>query len=112
VRGSAAASPTDDFLGDCAVGAQQFALVCTDCHGSDGKGESDWTLQNDPPPPVPHDLTDTAYMGDLDDAYLYQVIMCGGLSVGKSAYMPAWQTAMSSDQLRGLVCYMREISGT
>jgi hypothetical protein len=101
------------YSGDCRVGAEQFALFCWDCHGRDGKAlgiEVDPSI--DPPPPLPHDLTDTAYMGDLDDKYLYTVIKCGGLAVGKSAHMPAWISAMTEDQMKGLVCYMRELSGT
>jgi mono/diheme cytochrome c family protein len=105
--------PQGPYTGDCRVGAEQYALVCTACHGVDGNTPEDWTVPDiDPPPPPSHDLSDTAYMGDLDDRYLYTVIKCGGLAVGKSAYMPSWFSAMGEDQLKGLVCYVRELSGT
>jgi len=105
--------PPPPYSGDCKVGAEQFAIACADCHGPDGKAQNGWAITEvDPPPPKPHDLTDTAYVGDLEDEYLMRVIACGGLAVGKSAYMTSWVSAMSEDQLRGLVCYVRELSGT
>jgi mono/diheme cytochrome c family protein len=97
------------YRGDCARGKEQYDIVCATCHGPDGKGPRG---PLDPLSPLPRDMSDTAYMGDFDDKDLYYVIQCGGLAVGKSAYMPAWTAAISSDGIADVVCHLRSLSGT
>lgn len=101
--------PTGELKGDCAVGADQYAAICSTCHGPAGKGDGPGALGLDP---KPRDHTDTAYMGSLDDAHIYKVIKCGGASVGKSPSMMAWGMSLTEDQIKGLVCHLRKLSNS
>ena len=101
--------PSGELKGDCAVGAEQYGFICSTCHGPNGKGDGPAAAGLDP---KPRDHTDTAYMKTLDDAHLYTVIKCGGIAVGKSPLMAAWGTALTDEQMRGLVCHLRKISGS
>ena len=97
------------YRGDCEKGRESYDLFCAGCHGLEGKGPMGAL---EPDSPVPHDLSDTAYMGDFDDKDLFYVIQCGGLAVGKSVFMPPWASAMTDDQLADVVCHLRKLSGT
>ncbi len=62
--------------------------------------------------PTPRDHTDAAYMGELSDAYLYTVIQKGGAAVGKSPLMAPWGGVLNDADVRDVVAYLRELSGT
>jgi len=58
------------------------------------------------------DHTDAVYMGSLSDAHIYQVIAKGGMSVGKSPLMAPWGSVASDQDIRNLVAFIRQLSGT
>lgn len=100
--------PEGDLRGDASAGAQTYQLYCTTCHGPQGKGDGPAAPKN--PPPADH--SDAAYMGKLDDPYLYRVIQRGGAAVGKSPLMAPWGGVLADEQIRDVIAYLRTLSGT
>jgi mono/diheme cytochrome c family protein len=49
-------------------------------------------------------------MNQLSDKFLIDVISKGGGAVGKSAFMPAWGSALNDKQIRDLVAFIRSIA--
>ena len=95
--------------GDAAAGRDLYNLYCVTCHGQSGKGDGPAGLALDP---RPQDHSDAAYMGQLSDEDLYNVIKKGGPSVGKSPLMAAWGGVVNEQGLRDLVAYVRSLSET
>ena len=104
-----ASAPEGNLRGDAANGAELYALYCSSCHGKTGKGDGPVAAAF---PTRPADHSDAAYMGKLSDAHIYKVIQKGGASVGKSPLMAPWGGILSDPQLRDLVAYVRQLSGT
>ncbi len=100
--------PEGDLRGDASAGAATYQLYCATCHGPEGKGDGPAA----PADPAPADHTDAAYMGKLDDAYLYRLIQKGGAAVGKSPLMVPWGGVLSDEQIRDVIAYLRTLSGT
>ena len=100
--------PEGDLRGDASAGAKTYQLYCATCHGAQGKGDGIAAPKN--PPPADH--TDAAYMGKLDDAYLYRVIQRGGAAVGKSPLMAPWGGVLADEQIRDVIAHLRTLSGT
>jgi hypothetical protein len=48
-------------------------------------------------------------MAPLDDRYLYEVIIRGGVAVGKSAQMP--QFPLGPQEIQNLIAFVRTLSG-
>lgn len=94
----------DSADGDPENGKKIFAQNCVPCHGQDGTGEGPTAAALDP---KPRDLTDASYVSTLSNEHLFKVISKGGLSVGKSAAMPAWSTSLSDDEIRDVISYIR-----
>ncbi len=101
--------PEGSLRGDAANGAELYALYCSSCHGKTGKGDGPVAAAF---PTKPADHSDAAYMGTLSDAHIYKVIQKGGVAVGKSPLMAPWGGVLSDPQLRDLVAYVRQLSGT
>ncbi len=104
-----ASAPEGNLRGDAANGAELYALYCSSCHGKTGKGDGPVAAAF---PTRPANHSDAAYMGKLSDADIYKVIQKGGASVGKSPLMAPWGGVLSDPQLRDLVAYVRQLSGT
>ncbi len=104
-----ASAPEGNLRGDAANGAELYALYCSSCHGETGKGDGPVAAAF---PTRPANHSDAAYMGKLSDADIYKVIQKGGASVGKSPLMAPWGGVLSDPQLRDLVAYVRQLSGT
>ena len=51
-------------------------------------------------------------MGALSDAHLYKVIQQGGVSVGKSPLMAPWGGVVNDADIRDLIAFLRQLSGT
>jgi len=87
---------------------QMFEHFCGPCHGETGKGNGKnfaSVLQ-----PGPTDLTDAAYMAELDAAHVAQVITGGSVSVEKSKLCPPWGKTFSEVRIKGLAAYVKLLS--
>lgn len=58
---------------------------CVTCHGSQGKGDGPAAAALTP---KPRSFADAAWQKTVDDPYLANIIVKGGVAVGKSALMP------------------------
>jgi len=90
-----------------AAGKVLFMSACIPCHGEAGRGDGPQSVQLNP---KPRNLTDAAYMANLDDRYLFELISRGGIAVNKSNQMPGFD--LSSDDLRNLITYVRTLSAS
>lgn len=86
---------------------QVFDFYCAQCHGIDGKGRGinvtkDFATD-------PRNLTDSSEMAKRSDEDLRGVIKDGGPSISKSALMPPWGSTLTSDEVEGLVKYIRKL---
>ena len=106
----AAGEPADSAAaaaGDAAAGATSYAVLCASCHGARGDAQTPIAQTLDPTP-ARHD--DGAYMNPLTDEYLFRVIKQGGAAVGKAPTMPPWGGALSDDQIRNVIAFVRTLA--
>lgn len=94
-------------------GRTLFVHHCAACHGAYGKGDGPfgdrlWETKHI----RPRNLTDSAYVATRSDAQLFAVISLGGGHFHKAVYMPAWSPSLTPAQIKSIVAYVREISGT
>lgn len=95
--------------GDTGTAGRLYRINCAMCHGPEGKG-------NGPVAAlfgaglVPRDLTDSVHMAKRTDQQLHDVILKGGLEMGLSEKMPAWEGLLKEDEISLLVQYVRRIS--
>lgn len=82
--------------GDASSGEPIYDEDCAMCHGDQGAGDGPAGAAFDMP-----DFTDTDYMAEVSDDYLYQVIDEGNDD------MPAFGDAYSDDEIDDLVAYIR-----
>jgi mono/diheme cytochrome c family protein len=89
--------------GDPAAGARLYKQYCRGCHGEDGRGGAHTFM--------PHvgNLTQKDYIEFIPDGFLYTVIAEGGEAVGKSAYMPAWKTKLSEQDIKDIIAHIRTL---
>jgi cytochrome c oxidase cbb3-type subunit III len=71
-------------------------------------GKSDGPI-SDAMNPRPRDLTDHTYMATVTDEDLLNTIKQGGAAVGKSPAMMAFKEALSDDEIRDLVAFIRAL---
>jgi mono/diheme cytochrome c family protein len=90
-----------------ARGAAHYQTLCASCHGPRGHGDGP-AGQNLDPKPAHHD--DGRYMNALSNEHLFKVIKEGGASVGKSPLMAPWGGALSDDQIRDVIAYVRSLA--
>jgi cytochrome c oxidase cbb3-type subunit 3 len=96
-----------------AEGRALFVHNCAACHGPYGKGDGPfgdrlWELKHI----RPRNLTDSTYLATRTDEQLFAVISLGGGHFRKAVYMPAWSPSLTPGQIKSIVAYVREISGT
>ncbi len=84
-------------------GKKSFFRFCASCHGAEGKGDGPAAEGLKVKPP---DLRTTR---SKDDAYLFQVIKEGGEAVGLSPAMLAWGEALSDQQIKEVIAYIRTL---
>ncbi len=97
-------NPTPYSAESVARGKEAFELRCYGCHGraADGFGPNAADML-----PRPRDLTNTAFIGNADDARLYESITYGIVGTG----MPPWDYLPES-QRGDLINYIRSVSET
>jgi mono/diheme cytochrome c family protein len=108
-RGGAKPVPEGELRGEADRGKQVYDQYCWTCHGRGGRGDGP-TASGLVPKPADH--TDPEYMGQLSDADLYRVIRDGGASVGRSPLMAPWGGVINDSDIRDLIGYLRQLSGT
>jgi mono/diheme cytochrome c family protein len=81
-----------------------FLGLCAECHGADGRGSWRATLFLI----RPGDLTDPSQMRGDSDEFLASIIKNGGAPIGRPG-MPAFGTALSDEEIRELVTYIRAL---
>ena len=86
-------------------GERLFYGLCVTCHGTDGRGSWRAALFLI----RPGNLADGARLGARSDQYLLDIIKHGGAPIGRPG-MPAFGAALSDDELRELVAYVRSLS--
>jgi len=84
-------------------GGLVFANYCVTCHGinADGNGRAA-RLYN----PKPANLR----MSDKNDAYFGLIVRKGGAALGRSEFMPTWESELTNEQISDLVAYLRSIN--
>ena len=87
--------------GDAKRGEPMYQRYCSGCHGADGRGGGKNFM--------PHvgALTKKGHTELLEDSYLQAIVAEGGEVYGKSAYMPAFKTALSSQDIADVIAYIR-----
>ncbi|MFQ5852640.1 MAG: c-type cytochrome [Candidatus Binatia bacterium] len=81
-----------------------FQASCATCHGPGGKGDGVMTASL---PVKPKDFTDCKEMAPVSDDVITKVIKSGGQSAGLSPLMPPFGGALSDQQIRDLVDFIR-----
>jgi len=88
-------------------GEALYKTYCWQCHGSRGTGHG--INAGDNMSVQPRDHTDAQYMAARSDEELFRAIKDGGPAVNKSVLMPPWGGALSDEEIRRLVAYLREL---
>ena len=91
------------LCGDPQRGEPLYQRYCTGCHGADGRGGGKNFM--------PHvgALTRKGYTEKLEDTYLAAIIAEGGEPFGKSAYMPAWKSTLSGEDIADVIAFIRTL---
>ena len=89
--------------GNAANGAKLYKRYCRGCHGVDGRGGAHTFM------PHIENLTKKEYIEFIPDSFLFTVIAEGGVAVGKSGYMPAWQSKMSDQDIKDVIAHIRTL---
>ncbi|MGI9627142.1 MAG: c-type cytochrome, partial [Longimicrobiales bacterium] len=92
--------------GEPKTGEALYQSQCAVCHGVEGQGDG-FNASFLPTAPTVHAAADS--MSLRPDDTLYDGIHAGGWILGKSHRMPAFGASLSSDQIRSLVTYIREL---
>jgi mono/diheme cytochrome c family protein len=101
------AGPLPRDTTDAAVirGSIAFRTYCVLCHGATGKGDGRAAKMYTP---KPANLT----VSPFPDQYKEMIIRGGGVSVGRSAFMPPWGDELTNEQIHDLVAFLRELRKT
>ena len=86
-------------------GERLFYALCVTCHGVDGRGSwraSLFLIR-------PGNLADAARLDQRSDQYRVDIIKNGGAPIGRPG-MPAFGAALSEEEIRELVAYVRGLS--
>jgi cytochrome c553 len=99
---SASVIPPDDLAAPSRVriGAQHYAMVCANCHGGPGIGQSVVALSMSP---RPQNLPKV--VGQFTDAELYLIVAHGV----KFSAMPSWATDTRDDEVWSMVSFLRQL---
>ena len=89
--------------GDPERGETLYLRYCRGCHGEDGRGDALVFM------PHVNNLTKKGYVDLLPDAYLLLAISRGGVAIGKSSYMPAWNETLTREQMLDIIAHLRRL---
>jgi len=101
---TAAAPAEENLRGDVEHGEKLYNRYCRGCHGEEGKGDGLVFM------PHVNNLTKKGYIEELPDTYLLLAIQKGGPGIGKSSYMPSFETTLNMEQIRNIIGYVRSLS--
>ena len=97
--------PRDTTDASVIRGSIAFRTYCVLCHGPAGKGDGRAARMYTP---KPANLT----VSPFPDQYKEMIIRGGGVSVGRSAFMPPWGDELTNEQIHDLVAFLRELRKT
>jgi mono/diheme cytochrome c family protein len=97
--------PRDTTDASVIRGSIAFRTYCVLCHGVTGKGDGRAAKMYTP---RPANLT----VSPFPDQYKEMIIRGGGVSVGRSAFMPPWGDELTDEQIHDLVVFLRELRKT
>jgi mono/diheme cytochrome c family protein len=83
-------------------GSVVFQHYCAICHGTGADGNGRAAKLYDPRPA-------NLRASEATDAYKELIIRRGGLHVGRSGFMPAWEKELTGTETRDVVAYLRSI---
>jgi len=100
-RSISVAPPADlAALSRVQLAAQHFDMVCSNCHGRPGYGQSVTALSMSPRPQyLPH------VIGQFTDPELYMIVEHGV----KFSAMPSWPTGARGDEVWSMVAFLRQL---
>lgn len=96
-----AASPLTDE--DLRQGQWIYREACATCHGGDGRGQ----VSGLKPEVQPPDFTWCAFNSEEPEQDWQRVVVEGGPAAGLSNFMPAFADALTEEQVRQVVAYLR-----
>lgn len=100
-RSTAVIPPADlTAPGRVRLGAQHFDMVCRNCHGRPGFGQSVTALSISPRPQYLPDV-----VGQYTDSELYLIVEHGV----KYSAMPSWPTDQRGDEVWSMVAFLRQL---
>ena len=88
---------------DIKAGQSIYNKRCRICHGQSGDGQG--RISNAIKAPKPNDLRQSK----LSDTELKKIIAKGGISVSRSAGMPAWQSELSPIEIDSVIKYIKTL---
>jgi mono/diheme cytochrome c family protein len=86
-------------------GERIYYALCVTCHGVTGQGS--WRARLFLA--RPGDLSDPASLKDSSDQYLFELVKNGGSTIGRPG-MPGFGAALTDEQIRDVVRYVRSLS--
>jgi mono/diheme cytochrome c family protein len=105
---SAAASTALEPAHDLQAGREVYERACANCHGPDGRGGSRTELAFEDPLP---DFTDCSFTTREPDADWLAIVHEGGPARAFGRMMPAFGSALSMDEMRASLAYIRSLCG-
>lgn len=100
-------APAGAAPADLKLAQEKYRQLCAVCHGPMGKGDGPAAAALNP---KPRNYTDKAFASRVTDAEMFEIVKRGGAAVRKSPAMPAWGEALSDEEIRSLVAYIRVLA--
>ena len=92
------------LAGESVSAEEMFQDTCSRCHGPKGFGDGpDGTTLST----HPRNFHDCDLMAKDADDQVFQEIKGGSASIGRSNDMPSWGEALTDDEIRSLLAYVR-----
>jgi len=105
--GAPPSEPAKPAAGQDGVRAK-FEMVCSRCHGSDGRGAKSASVGLTPRP----DFTSSEWQQRTSDERIKKVVLEGGAAVGLSTETPGWKGFLTPEEMDPLVEYLRSVENS